>query len=209
MVNITGICKEIEEIKAFFDAADFNHEDEETEIEDEDLPEEYHQMGMQAFVRLQKFTIYCSIIIRKLIEAHKISDEFESENFEILSYEKYPDAHIFWLNSHEIEKLYDMQNPTKAKINLKSLTDKIIHSFHFMPKYLWTKINEKLADDDPENWKNDGLEGFYFSSDKSKDKELFYITFEGFIKVIEGVLKDNILQKTYHGDKLVLKSRKS
>lgn len=202
--------KEIEDIKDFFDNADFNNKEvEEAEIEDEYLPEEYLLIGLQAFIKLQKFTIYCAIIIRKLIEANKLSDELERENFEISSFKKYPNHRVNWLNLEEIEKLYGMQNPIKTKIKLKTLTDVIIHSFHFIPKYRWTKFNEKLADDNPENWKNNGLDGFYFSSDRTKDKELFYITFECFIKIIEQVLEDFIVQKSYCDGKLVLKSRKS
>lgn len=200
--------KETESIKLFFKSVDFESGEILEEI-DENLPEEYKQLGMYAYIKLQKFSFYSCVIIRKLMEADKLSQDLESESYKIETYPKFPEAHIFWLNSFEIGKLYDMNSPKIKQINIKTLIDKIIHSFHFILSYKWEKIDEYLPDEEAENWKNNGLEGFYFSSDHSKDIELFYITFDTFIKIIENVIKDNIVKKEYHGDKLVLKSRKS
>ncbi|WP_188050584.1 hypothetical protein [Flavobacterium sp. GP15] len=204
---------ELENFHKFIENLDFNSANEELEFEDEDndddeLLAEYSQVGNKVFLKLQKFTIYVSIIIRKLIEANKISDELLKENFKITSYLKIDNTKITRWNSFEIEKLYHLNSSKETNINLKNLTDKIIHSYHFMPKYNWLKYDINLPNDDIENWKNDGLEGFYFSSDFTKEKELFFITIKKFIEIINEVNLDFIVRKHYVENKLIINSRK-
>jgi hypothetical protein len=188
--------KEINDVVFFFENADFN-----------DDSEISHLLDDNAFIKLQKFTIYTSIIIRKLIEAHKISFELLGENFSIFSYKKNPSEKITNWNSYEIEKIYYLDSPRKVNISIKDLVDKIIHSFHFMPKYYLQKIDNLLPDEDIENWTNEGLEGFYFSSDKSKNKDLLFISFDKYVEILKKIINDFIVRKTYEGDKLVVNSR--
>lgn len=198
--------REIQKINYFFKNADFNND-----IEPEENPEnelsDYDEIGNKAFIKLQKFSIYSSIIVRKLIEALKISDELLSENFSIISHKKISERNINRLNSFEIEKYYDLEFPTKTNISIKSLTDKIIHSYHFLPKYKWTKIKNELPDKDAENWKNEGIDGFYFSSDKSKNIELHFITLKQYINVLEKINSDFIVRGIYINGEPTLKSR--
>lgn len=168
---------------------------------------DYDEIGNKAFIKLQKFSIYSSIIVRKLIEALKISDELLSENFSIISHKKISERNINRLNSFEIEKYYDLEFPKKTNISIKSLTDKIIHSYHFLPKYKWTKIKNELPDEDAENWKNEGIDGFYFSSDKSKNIELHFITLKQYINVLEKINSDFIVRGIYINGEPTLKSR--
>jgi hypothetical protein len=198
--------KEIQKINLFFESADFNNE-----IEPEENPEnelsEYDEIGNKAFIKLQKFSIYSSIIVRKLIEAFKISDELLSENFSIISYPRIFDKKINRLNSFEIEEYYDLEFPSKTNTSIKNLTDKIIHSYHFLPKYNWTKIISELPDEDSENWRNEGIEGFYFSSDKSKNIELNFISLNQYINVLEKINSDFIVRGIYINGEITLKSR--
>lgn len=198
--------KEIQKINLFFESADFNND-----IEPEENPEnelsEYDEIGNKAFIKLQKFSIYSSIIVRKLIEAFKISDELLSENFSIISYPRIFDKKINRLNSFEIEEYYDLEFPSKTNTSIKNLTDKIIHSYHFLPKYNWTKIISELPDEDSENWRNEGIEGFYFSSDKSKNIELNFISLNQYINVLEKINSDFIVRGIYINGEITLKSR--
>jgi hypothetical protein len=198
--------KEIQKINLFFESADFNND-----IEPEENPEnelsEYDEIGNKAFIKLQKFSIYSSIIVRKLIEAFKISDELLSENFSIISYPRIFDKKINRLNSFEIEEYYDLEFPSKTNTSIKNLTDKIIHSYHFLPKYNWTKIISELPDEDSENWRNEGIEGFYFSSDKSKNIELNFISLNQYINFLEKINSDFIVRGIYINGEITLKSR--
>ena len=76
MIYDSGIWKlelkeEIKTIQAFIETTDFNYDEEFEESEDPELEE--RDMLEVAFIKLQKFAIYSSIIIRKLIEANKIA----------------------------------------------------------------------------------------------------------------------------------------
>lgn len=198
--------KEIQKINLFFESADFNNYIELEENLENELSE-YDEIGNKAFIKLQKFSIYSSIIVRKLIEAFKISDELLSENFSIISYPRISDKKINRLNSFEIEEYYDLEFPTKTNTSIKNLTDKIIHSYHFLPKYNWTKIKSELPDEDSENWRNEGIEGFYFSSDKSKNIELHFISLNQYINVLEKINSDFIVRGIYINGEITLKSR--
>ena len=198
--------KEVNDIKHFFDNTNFEDEFEESEILDDDTIEEYEEVYNKAFIKLQKFAIYTSIVIRKLIEANKISFELLGENFSIISYEKNLNEKITNWNSYEIDKIYYLHSPQKVNISIKDLVDKLIHSFHFMPKYTWEKTDISLPDEDSENWLNNGFEGFYFSSDKSKNKELLFISLEKYIAIIEKLNSDCIVRQIYEGGKIVVNS---
>jgi hypothetical protein len=208
MIYDSGIWKddlqtEIRAIRDFFDEIDLD-----TDQEDEEDPSlEERDMIDIAFIKLQKFIIYSSIIVRKLIEADKISDELLAQNFPVYAFKKFDKTKVNLFNGFEIEKLYDLENETKKSISLKNLADTIIHSFHLMPKYKWAKYDDELFDDEYENYNNDGLLGFYFSSDKTKSRELLYISFLSYLNILEEVIKDNIILigRNSDGD-IILKS---
>jgi hypothetical protein len=147
----------------------------------------------EAFIRLQKFFVFSSIIIRKLIEANKISDEIMTNSVKISTHEKINEKEITFFNDYKIDEFYDLDNPKKGTISIVNLTNSFIHSFHFMPNYDWKVIDENLDEDDFENLKLEKLNGVYFSTDKTKNKALYYITFEDFEKIINLIIKDNIV----------------
>jgi hypothetical protein len=160
----------------------------------------------EAFIRLQKFFVFSSIIIRKLIEANKLSDEVMANSVKITTHEKINKNEITFFNDYEIEEFYDLDNPKKGTMSILNLTNSFIHSFHFMPDYDWKVIDENLDDDDYENLKLEKLNGVYFSTDKTKDKTLNFITFEDFEKIINLIIKDNIVIMEWINGKFTKKS---
>jgi hypothetical protein len=160
----------------------------------------------EAFIRLQKFFVFSSIIIRKLIEANKISDEIMTNSVKISTYEKINEKEITFFNDYKIDEFYDLDNPKKGTISIVNLTNSFIHSFHFMPNYDWKVIDENLDEDDFENLKLEKLNGVYFSTDKTKNKALYYITFEDFEKIINLIIKDNIVIMEWSDGKFTKKS---
>ena len=160
----------------------------------------------EAFIRLQKFFVFSSIIIRKLIEADKISDEAMANSVKISTHEKNNENKITFFNDHKIDEFYDLDNPKKGTMSIVNLTNSFIHSFHFMPDYDWKVIDENLDEDDYENLKLEKLNGVYFSTDKTKDKTLNFITFEDFEKIINLIIKDNIVSMEWINGKFTKKS---
>ncbi len=158
------------------------------------------------FIRLQKFFVFSSIIIRKLVEAEKISDEAMANSVKISTHEKINENKITIFNDHKIDEFYDLENPKKGTMSIVNLTNSFIHSFHFMPAYAWKIIDESLDEEDPENLKLDKLVGVYFSTDKSKDKSLNFIDFEDFEKIINLIIKDNIVSSEWVDGKYIKRS---
>lgn len=194
--------KEIEYISLYFNKTIIGSNCALEHFTENDTLEEYNCINNKAFFTLQKFVFYTAIIIRKLIEANKLSSELLGNNFSIISYLKNPDIKITKLNRIDIEDIYELEFPKKENINLKNLTDKIIHSFHFLPKYKWKIIDDQICSDDLENWSNEGLEGFYFSSDKSKDNLLSFVSFESYKKIVTKIIEDHIIIQKYTNDTL-------
>lgn len=60
---------------------------------------------------MQKFFVFSSIIIRKLIEVEKISDEAKSNSVKISIHEKINENKITIFNDHKINEFYDLENP--------------------------------------------------------------------------------------------------
>jgi hypothetical protein len=164
------------------------------------------KLNDEAFIRLQKFFVFSSIIIRKLVEANKISDEIMTNSVKISIHEKINENEITFFNDYKIDEFYDLDNPKKGTVSIVNLTNSFIHSFHFMPNYDWKVIDENLDEDDSENLKLEKLNGVYFSTDKTKNKTLYYITFEDFEKIINLIIKDNIVSMEWSDGKLTKKS---
>jgi hypothetical protein len=129
-----------------------------------------------------------------------------TNSVKISTYEKINEKEITFFNDYKIDEFYDLDNPKKGTISIVNLTNSFIHSFHFMPNYDWKVIDENLDEDDFENLKLEKLNGVYFSTDKTKNKALYYITFEDFEKIINLIIKDNIVIMEWSDGKFTKKS---
>ena len=202
------LSNEIVRITDYFKRIDFEkHNDEEYEDDDDDDDE--NDLYNQAFIKLQKFTIYTAVVVRKLIESNKVSDELIAENFSIHKFDKKTKRKVSIIDAYEIEKFYDLENPIKINTSLRLITDRFIHSFHFMPKYDWQKIDETKNEVDSENWSNKGLIGIYISSDNSKEKYLEFIELKTYIAILKKVLSDRVMSMQLIEGKVVKKSNKA
>ena len=85
--------------------------------------------------------------------------------------------HIF--NRHRIDEFYNLDNPSKTSLSVVNICNAFIHSFVF----------EIALDDD-----KDSFGGIIFNSDKTKDAVVFFIQLEDYFKVIESVIKDDIIE---------------
>jgi hypothetical protein len=80
----------------------------------------------EAFIRLEKFFVFSSIIMRKLIEANKISDEIMTNSVKISTHEKINEKEITFFNDYKIDEFYDLDNPKKGTISIVNLTNSFI-----------------------------------------------------------------------------------
>jgi hypothetical protein len=110
-------------------------------------------------VNLEKDLFLGFYIIRKLMEARKLSVEVESTPVGVTSYPWKGGRQIHILNWDRIDEHYDYLASTSETISLRDLCNLFVHSYVYMP----------LMSDDRT------LEALLVSSDRSRHKKLFSV----------------------------------
>ena len=72
--------------------------------------------------------------IRKLIEAHKVSDEISNRSLSLQAY-PWTGGPVTFMNWDNIDKKYELDRPTKVMKPLIWIANQIVHSFVFMPSF--------------------------------------------------------------------------
>jgi hypothetical protein len=123
-------------------------------------------------VQIEKDIFIGFYAIRKLMDTVKIKDSTRDLKIKL---QWSPNIkRVDLLNNHRIDELYDLEQRGQEMRPLKFVCDQIVHSYIFMPAE-----NEK-----------GGLVGFYFTSDRDKQKKLFYIGVQGVIDIFNLVGND-------------------
>ncbi|WP_312114331.1 hypothetical protein [Brevibacillus reuszeri] len=108
-------------------------------------------------VEFEKDIMISLYSIRKLIEAYKLSSNTKSIQLKVKSYKNLKNVTL--LNWHRIYELFDLDNPIDEKLQANQLYNQIIHSYIF-----------HIATGEEK-----GIDGFFFCSDRMKNKKLYYI----------------------------------
>jgi hypothetical protein len=145
-----------------------------------------------AFVEVEAFAFLTGYIVRKLIEAKKLSDELEAAVMNVVSYPARPEYPLDFLSAHKIDRGYDLTAPSQKAVGLRGLCNLLVHSFVFMP----------AADEGGTGWT-----GFFLNSDRTKDKELVFIAREDFDLLVDEVVRDDVV--TMHVDRIRNRVKKS
>lgn len=114
-------------------------------------------------------------IIRKLLDAKKLSDEVESIALHArrsIRTGQAPDI----MNWHRLDEFYDLVHAAAVDICLRGFCDQIIHSFVFV-----------VVASAP------GLEGFYVASDRERSSGLFYFDIKEVIRILKRIVRDDIV----------------
>jgi hypothetical protein len=123
--------------------------------------------------------------LRKLHEAHKISDSFASRQLKVTRHEltgKIPDLHgrySFWEH-------YDLNSGTDVTVSLATFYNQIIHSWVWA---LSATEQEELFD------------GIYVSSDRNRRKSVYFIAVDTLIDVFRSVGVENVAEIAMARDK--------
>lgn len=129
---------------------------------------------------LEKFHFLCSFIIRKLVESGKLSDELLAKNYKCGKYQRIQtEKKLDFMNIMDFGKFYDLMNCIKSSLTIKQICNLFIHSFIFFPTF------------DEER----GMEynGVFINSDYDKDKHLYHIDYGIILKMIDDIVKDDII----------------
>ncbi|WP_098743545.1 hypothetical protein [Paenibacillus sp. EZ-K15] len=108
-------------------------------------------------VEFEKDIMIALYSVRKLEEARKLSSNTKSIQLKVKSYKNLKNVTL--LNWHRIEELFDLDNPINEKIRANHFYNQIIHSYIFL-----------ISTDE-----SDSIDGFFFCSDRVRNKRLYYV----------------------------------
>jgi len=148
----------------------------------------------QVLAKIEKFVFASAFVVRKLIEAKKLSDELEAATLLVRSFPRIDlERSIDFLNWHRLDEFYDLTNPSTACVIPRDLCNLLIHSLVFSP--ILTGDGRYVS-------------GFLFNSDRIKDTVLFEITLETYLNFIESVIQDDVANVSYdRRTRALMKSR--
>ncbi len=140
-------------------------------------------------VKVEKSIMLSAYIIRKLKDAEKIPIEFIEEIIRVKRFEL-KEKIIDHSNWHKIDKNYKLDKHTTIEKEWKYFIDQIIHSFTFIFSYDENNI----------------FDGFYINSDRSKNKELYFISIRDFIYLLLKISEGSIVES--HSKRDIIKNNK-
>jgi hypothetical protein len=126
-----------------------------------------------SFARLEQTVMIGFYSIRKLVEASKISNTTFEQKIPLTTFPS-TGRDVTRMNTHKIDKLYDLESPSDASHDIIFLCNQFIHSFVFMPVF----------------GENKKLECILFASDRHRHVKLFSITLTTIIELFEQVGHD-------------------
>ncbi|WP_370409059.1 hypothetical protein [Tenacibaculum dicentrarchi] len=153
------------------------------------------------YAKFEKEIMFGFYIIRKLIEANKLTNKIVSTKKEYKVHNNLG-TKITIRNRHSFDEYYDFGNYSIRKSDLKFLNNQFIHSYIFSPIIstvddysLKLMKNEKLTDEEHckihENSEKEVI-GIFFNSDKNKDKSIFQIDIKTIIEIFQDVGNCNV-----------------
>jgi len=125
-------------------------------------------------VELEKTVFLAAYAIRKLMEAKLLSTKNESQPVPARAYQA-SGKPVTITNWHNIDRLYDLDNTCKTTLTLRELCNQLIHSYVFLP----------LATS-----KTGPVKAVMFSSDRSRNKQLFEVSLHDLAKILRIVGRD-------------------
>lgn len=138
----------------------------------------------QAGVAIEKFAFTSAFIVRKLIEAKKLSDELENSSITLQAFPRVKtERHLDFLNWHHIDRFYDVSHSTEVKLRVRELCHLLVHSFVF------------TVLEDPESCQFDSI---LFNSEHTKNKILYRMTLTTLFDLILAVTRDDVATMRYN-----------
>lgn len=162
------------------------------------------------FIEIQKYLFYSGVVIRKMLESGRVSDELRDTNFNVLFFAKKSAKPLTKMNFDSIDLEYDLSKKHYRQMTLRKLCDAFIHSFLFITDY--NANAGKLLSDLSPFYHTDIIDfiEIYINTDKSKDAELLLINLTAMIGIFKEVVSDNVVY--YYEDRVnkkIVRSRNS
>ena len=113
-------------------------------------------------------------MVRKLMEAQKLSDQYTASHLCLPCHPRsgpVPDL----LNWHQLERFYDLETTSSEERDVGFMCNEVVHSFVFI-----------VAADER------GLQGFFVASDRARRGKLYFLSAEAVVSVLLGAARDTI-----------------
>lgn len=124
--------------------------------------------GELTIVRIEQDIMIGFYIVRKLIEAKKITNELAGRSIDIVGHPCIRPP-VTLMNWHKIDELYNLKTSQRERIKLLQLANMIIHSYVF------------ITDTDDRG----GLSGIYVNSDYSRNRKIYYLPIKDTIHILK------------------------
>jgi len=153
------------------------------------------------FAKFEKNIMLGFYIIRKLMEANKLTSKIGSTKFNLKMYQN-NDTKVTRMNNHRFDENYNFENFKIVKRDLKFLINQFVHSYVFVPvisvideKTLKLMENKELTEDELTEIYEDGereLTGILVNTDTNKNENLFEIDINSIIEIFKNVGECNV-----------------
>ena len=124
--------------------------------------------------RLERLIFLGAYSMRKLHESGKLSTDWTKTRLSCSRFEFVGKSPPTFLDSHKIERFYDLANPLDVRMPSDEFCDRVVHSFIFSP----------LVDEEGR------VEGFHLTSDRLKKQCLWFIPLAEVIALMVRTGKD-------------------
>jgi hypothetical protein len=151
--------------------------------------------------KFEKNIMFGFYIIRKLMEANKLTNVIGSTKFQLKMY-KNIGKQVTLMNNHRFYENYDLEKSQIVKRDLKFLINQFVHSYSFIPivsvvdeKTLKLMENEKLSEEEMTEIYQSGereLTGILVDTDTNKNDFLFEIDISSIIEIFKKVGECNV-----------------
>ncbi len=118
--------------------------------------------------------------IRKLLEARKLPDSIANKTIKVKKFPRNSTRSSFF----NFETMYDFKNPQSENLKLKDILNQFIHAYFFQA-FSTRKGNLRYV---------------YVTSDKAKNKFLYVVNIQTFLKFIEKISVQEVTRSETHFD---------
>ncbi|MDX1996823.1 MAG: hypothetical protein SF066_03810 [Thermoanaerobaculia bacterium] len=138
-----------------------------------------------SFALLEQDVMLAGYAVRKLLEAHKISDElantaiaatafpFKGTRRHFVKTGDLPD----YMNWHRIDEFYDLEEPIRVQVALVDFCNQLVHS--------WIFLFARAEDG--------GMDGYFVASDRTRAQRVLYFDLAQTASVLHAVASDYIV----------------
>jgi hypothetical protein len=140
---------------------------------------------------LERDLFYAAYVVRKLMEACKLSDEVEALHTSAVEHEpttRGPDL----MNWHHFDRMFDLSKGAQRSIGWKEFCNQFIHSFIFSP----------VVDDN-----TFAIVGVFVASEFQKKRSLLYFELADVISLFRTLSRDDIATFQYERDSVTKELR--